>query len=459
MDRKFYSDSFERLLKEHADDFKMYPSERAWHGIYNNLHPGRKWPSLAMGIMLIGSLLLVGRLNTSTVLPVPNALDQQLLSSATTSVNKTAPLIAHITSKKNMQAEDLSALDISKTIDYPAAIQPTQISNSTNNGYPMEFNEPDLALIQIEGAPSNSRELENLNPIVNGIETGSELSFNPGNKLPGDVSSAKIKAADIMDSLRMADLLLLANSPSKKQRGISYRFYGRPSIAFRNFVPSDLAPAPAVFSSPAFASPLPPENTVDHRMTVGYEIGADLLYDLSKRTRLRVGAQFNYTGYKIHAYSVHPTSTNLILVNEFGQQNFVNSISSYSTVPGSKAVNLHNQQLQLSLPVGIEYAFAQAGKFNLVAAASFQPTYMITGKAYLSSADNKHYIASPSLLRSWNMNGSFETFVSFKTTSNTTFNIGPKFRYQFLSTYTDKYPHREHLLDLGLKFGITRSLR
>jgi hypothetical protein len=35
-------------LKETADDFRMYPSKRVWNSLYNNLHPGRKWPSLAV---------------------------------------------------------------------------------------------------------------------------------------------------------------------------------------------------------------------------------------------------------------------------------------------------------------------------------------------------------------------------------------------------------------------------
>jgi hypothetical protein len=66
MDRNFHIDDFERLLREKTDEFRMYPSKRTWHSIYNNIHPGRKWPSVAMCITLIGSLFLVGYLNTNT---------------------------------------------------------------------------------------------------------------------------------------------------------------------------------------------------------------------------------------------------------------------------------------------------------------------------------------------------------------------------------------------------------
>lgn len=65
MERNFYTDSFEKLLKEKSDEFRMYPSKRVWHSIYNDLHPSRKWPSMAMSMLLVIALLLIGYLNTS----------------------------------------------------------------------------------------------------------------------------------------------------------------------------------------------------------------------------------------------------------------------------------------------------------------------------------------------------------------------------------------------------------
>src|SRR5665213_1173253 len=64
MERRFTMNDFERSLKEQADDFKMIPSKRVWHGIYNDLHPGRRWPSITMSFLLIFSLLFIGYLNT-----------------------------------------------------------------------------------------------------------------------------------------------------------------------------------------------------------------------------------------------------------------------------------------------------------------------------------------------------------------------------------------------------------
>ncbi len=64
MERRFSMNDFEQSLKEHADEFKMIPSKRVWHGIYNDLHPGRRWPSIAMSLSLVFVLIVIGYLDT-----------------------------------------------------------------------------------------------------------------------------------------------------------------------------------------------------------------------------------------------------------------------------------------------------------------------------------------------------------------------------------------------------------
>ena len=66
MSNNFNIDDFERLIKDRSDEFKMYPSKKVWYSIYNNIHPGKKWPSIATCISLISTLLLIGFLNTNS---------------------------------------------------------------------------------------------------------------------------------------------------------------------------------------------------------------------------------------------------------------------------------------------------------------------------------------------------------------------------------------------------------
>ncbi|MEO5985190.1 MAG: hypothetical protein ABIP80_06760, partial [Ferruginibacter sp.] len=61
----YNSDNFERLLKETTDQFRMYPSRRVWHSLYNDLHPGKKWPSVAVLLLLITSIMYIGVTNSN----------------------------------------------------------------------------------------------------------------------------------------------------------------------------------------------------------------------------------------------------------------------------------------------------------------------------------------------------------------------------------------------------------
>ncbi|MEO6844292.1 MAG: hypothetical protein ABI184_03905, partial [Ginsengibacter sp.] len=66
MERRFDMSDFEQSLKDHADQFTLIPSRRVWNGIYNNLHPGSKWPSITVAIVFIITLFTIGFLNNSS---------------------------------------------------------------------------------------------------------------------------------------------------------------------------------------------------------------------------------------------------------------------------------------------------------------------------------------------------------------------------------------------------------
>src|SRR6218665_2908111 len=67
MENEFYRDEFEQMLKDTTDDFKMYPSRKIWHSIYNDLHPDRKWPSLAVCLLLLTGILYLGVTNNNAI--------------------------------------------------------------------------------------------------------------------------------------------------------------------------------------------------------------------------------------------------------------------------------------------------------------------------------------------------------------------------------------------------------
>lgn len=78
----FDNDDLEKLLREKSDEFLLYPNRKVWHGIYNNVHPGKKWPSISISILLLASLYLIGYLNTNQKASSAN------ISTANTTIQK-----------------------------------------------------------------------------------------------------------------------------------------------------------------------------------------------------------------------------------------------------------------------------------------------------------------------------------------------------------------------------------
>ena len=86
---------------------------------------------------------------------------------------------------------------------------------------------------------------------------------------------------------------------------------------------------------------------------------------------------------------------------------------------------------------------------------NIEPSLVLKSSAYILSSDGNNYVNDPSLLRRWNINSNFGTFVTFNS-SKFKWQIGPNIRYQWLSTYKKDYNVKEHLIDYGIRIGISK---
>jgi len=96
-------------------------------------------------------------------------------------------------------------------------------------------------------------------------------------------------------------------------------------------------------------------------------------------------------------------------------------------------------------------------KFAWGIAASIQPTYTFDKEPFVITSNYKNYADGSQLMRNWNINTSFETYLGYNT-GKYRWQIGPQIRYQLLPTMNNTYPIREYLLDYGIKVGLVRSL-
>lgn len=503
MERNFYQDNFEQLLKESADNFRMYPSRRVWHSIYNDLHPGRKWPSLAIWLLFISSAIYLGMshrnnfADTNGAATVNKTSGTHLLASAnippitgdegsgrrtiqqasdpsakpvqqeTTATKKVAgSLLHHFSSETSTIDTHKNPLnDRNSALDNQSA---TIISYyNEKSGADKPAGQPDLATDNATGNKhgnvTGKKQKESIGVAAGEIVGGTDVAANQKKeKQLSKEESDKIDLLNAVSEKEWKEDFAFHNKPfiSKWKSRVSYQLYLTPSIGYRiisnNSAFNPAATASQLLVNNSTGSVTKYRDAVNQHAAVNMELGGNVLYSLNKVFNLKVGVQFNYTNYRINAYELkHPTSTTLLL-NDLNSGATVLSPRSTSLAnsEGVYSTKLNNNTYQISLPIGADFKLAGNSNLKWFAGATIQPTYVINGDAYFISSDLKNYVTDKSLMRHWNLNAGIETFVSYKTKSGITLNAGPQFRYQFMSTYSQEYTYKEKLYNLGLKIGI-----
>ena len=202
-----------------------------------------------------------------------------------------------------------------------------------------------------------------------------------------------------------------------------------------------------------------PNDYVDHSPALGFEFGGSILYRLTRNLSIKGGLQFNFSRYTIRAYSTNrPQQAMITLQSYYGYyMDSVTSLTSANNFGGKSVETLDNDYYQLSAPVGFELRVLGNERLQVNLGATIQPSYLLNTNSYMLTSDYTGYTKEPNLFRRWNVSGGLEAFLSYRT-GDIRWQIGPEFRYQFLSSYLSKYPITENLKGYGLKIGLTKAL-
>ncbi|MEP6616296.1 MAG: hypothetical protein ABJA57_06930 [Ginsengibacter sp.] len=473
MERNFYHENFESSLKEDADQFKMYPSKKVWHGIYNNVHPGRRWPSTAISVLFIFTLVIVGHLNTGNSRNAYSNLkiqpDEALVS-------------AKVTKRLTSGARSKRVSQLSKNEQIPAVLFPysTGESSSTSsiagNSIPPQINEitepgngtgtaiemtnqgqkvslPNEDLHNANASSGQSAIAEHLPEKIlnqpNSIST-SELNLPVGKK-----SLQKITVNKIDSKKSEPDQILQAETALRNRimrNKISWTIYMNPSLSYRTYSNLEKSVALNQIMSPNANN----KETADERPALGMQGGASVNYNLTKKLKFIAGMRLGYLEFNKKASYVHPTIASLMLINSVtGTPYTMTTFSNFGNFSGAASLTLHNYSFQASTPFGLQYTIGSDDDMKLDVTGTFQPIYVISSHGYLLSSNNKNFISEPSLSRKWNMGISIGTLLSFGSSSYK-WQVGPNVDYQLLSTYDSRYPVKEHLINYGVKLGVTK---
>jgi hypothetical protein len=483
MEENFYQDDFEQFLQEHANDHRMFPSDGVWRSIHKQLHGDSRWPALTIAAF---TLLVTTVAICVYFSPKPNIFAfepaailnrmQQHSNASKSNLALRATMIADKHEKKVM-VETVNWKPIDKSVStveaQTLASTPEQFSTA-ENGSPIvsgpvatnaskSNNNFNLAVSPI--AQGGNLPTESLTIIVPG-DTEANPIISQAGSIQGKVVAATAKPADA-DDRNVADKYLKENrsdialhTEKKKPSAVnslSYTVYITPSISYRN-LKEDRSYLKGNASGPVALNYVADvHQIVRHKPGNGLEAGFAMLYSISPSLRLKGGLQFNFRQYSIEAYR---SATELASISLIRQKRIdtVNTIAIYRTTNGNSAAEITNRYYQLSVPVGIDWQAIGNKSLQLHLAATLQPTYQLNRNAYILSTNLKNYTESPEMLKRWNMNTSIEAYMSFKV-GDYRWQFGPQLRYQTLPTLIPEYPIKEHLMDYGIKLGVTKPLR
>lgn len=471
MENNFFDTGFEQFLRESTDEFSMYPSRKVWFGIYNDLHPAKKWPSLAVTLLLICTVLITGISNNNSINSYRNN-NHKLLAyqSASESAEKSfAGTRTLAVANKNNQAVSSKEKLNSSSNNTTATIQYTE----TVEGVFRKENqdETNQLLSNLASAPENSAaEKENTVSPTDAKQAPAKSATDAdaaGFRLKTTDASLAEKKAKKEVSLKVlleadkkwVEDYAFYNKPSQKRwkSRSSLQFYVTPSIGFRTM--EDINKYSSISSRNMLATNNVNRNIneyVSQTSAINLEVGTMMLYNISKKLRVKAGLQFNYSNYISLAEELtHNTKTTVLLNDEFGIKEVPVTTRYKNSFNPDNITKLNNKSLQFSMPLGADFKVAGNKKLKLYTGATIQPTYVTGGNTYALSADKKYYADFPSLLRRFNLNGSVESVLSYTTPNGASVMVGPQFRYQFLSTYNKDYNYYEKRYNLGVKIGFT----
>ncbi len=476
MERSFYNDDFEELIKQKSDQYKIYPSDKVWKGINGSLHSTRKWYWLSFVLFIAGiSYFTIDQLsspvrrianNKSNVpVPVPTTNNEAIILPFTppTTVGYVKEKSATDNHRKGMVIAMTELVVANQPVSTPTPFAEVTREDEVGSVYlPNQNSTVVIADKDILQSKIHDNGKEHFELILD--ENDNELQELADNKVSGLDGNLVANNNELTDQKRInwlqENAVYELTRPKLKRN--SWQITASPTINYRKLtgnknanLASDVKNIPIALNIEGDI-----DNLVNHKPAVGLELAAMFLYAVNKNVTFKSGVQFNYSSYNIHAYSSYSSEIATIALNNFYGAN-VDSITNYTRLNnfgGDMVKEIKNEYYQLSAPIGVDLLVLGRGKLQLYVGGTIMPTYLINRDKYLLTTDYKNYTSEPSLVRRWNANTSAEAFVSYKV-GGFRFQLGPQLRYQLFSSYDDKYPVKEFLTEYAIKLGISRTIR
>jgi len=479
MGTEMNQDELEQFLIDEVKDHRMYPSDQIWRNIQTEVNGHQTWPALTFISIFIISALTVSTLlnNHPAEKSIRISLKNAAVSGNTINQTKSNPDFNSIAAEQltaktfaNLKHENTAEFAEEPIVAMPfVKADPIKITNAhLVNSYPTKpsfINENSLRTVSLNWV-ANNNSIEKNSLLIDGIETAApnENANAVATQAIVVPISNTIKPTESIGNSTDEYLKQFAYTPSAsfkaKNSKVGFGFFITPSTSYRKL--SDTKAKEILGAAPATAPvglnyTAGINNIVRHKPAVGLELGFAVLYNMTNRFKFKTGLQFNIRQYYIETFQSTTDITTISLINTRGVEN-ISVFSPYNNNTGYNSTELDNKMYQVSVPIGLQYDLIKGTRLGITAEASIQPTITLNKSLYLLSTDYKHYADGNNLMRKWNVNSSFGLNITYKTGEYQWF-LGPQARYQFLPTYSNKYPITEYLMDYGIRLGFIKQIK
>ena len=454
-ERNLYDDEFERLLKEKVDQYKMYPSDKVWNNVNSSLHTKRRRFVAGMTLLIGTFLILAGAQLLSPSHPVhpgstASAINDGLKPAPAEDLQTPAPNGFVAISGNRLKDTHHSDQDIN--------------SGTPFSGITLVSSEDESAQSEMSAAqPGKIQTASDLNIIQSSSAVAAEKT-GPSVFIPALQETESVSVSLPIMNGASADLTpekTITHLSHTRNDRFSWEIYITPTLNSRYLTGLNAqAMRQSYQNSPIMVVRFANVNGfVDNTPAMGYNLGGNLVYKITKNISLKAGLEFSYSRYYIKAYNANPSRSSTTLNPYLGY--IPDSVMNYNG--GSGILNSKNPQhyqnkyYQLSMPLGVEMKVLGSGKLQLHLGATIQPSYLLNTDSYVLSEDYNSYTKDPSVYRRWNLNAGAEAFLSYGV-GKIRWELGPQVRYQIFSTYKNNYPFNENLLNYGIRIGFSKTI-
>ena len=293
MESNFSNRDFEQFVKQNADQYRMFPSEKVWKGVNSVLHTRKKWYGVWLSVLLLLSGGAVTWVMTSD--PSTDKPGKSSLINNNSTLPKSPAVVQNIDNLFTLDKQTVVAANVATVQKDP--IIPGFASPLTPEYRRLPEISNDIAVLPTVDRLSIDNDLLNSDPLSAFVLPQENVIPE---KFPATDKDRQSPAIATIPNYFTIENIVNAYQYKKIPKKISWQLFVTPTVSYRKLSTNKSFDNPSSSNYP-FAYPSDVNSVVTHKPDLGLQVGIAGRYPITKSVNLRGGFQFNINRYDIKA--------------------------------------------------------------------------------------------------------------------------------------------------------------